>query len=235
MGKLVRLMSTMRPTVSLTAIVAIAAVFTLSACKKQTANPPDLGFNYYPAEAGSWIVYDVDSIAHNDNNNTIDTFRFQLRETIESVFEDDEGRESLRIERYRRADSSHPWVLGDVWYSTRTLTGLEQVEENQRYLKLKFPPGAGDRWDGNAFNDQQRQDYEYTEVDMAATVNGNSFDSTLYVKQIDETNLIEIRFANERYARGVGMIFKEYTDLDLQTGAGTEVTMQVHSWGGGIQ
>ena len=55
------------------------------------------------------------------------------------------------------------------------------------------------------------------------------------MKQIDETNLIEIRFANERYARGVGMIFKEYTDLDLQTGAGTEVTMQVHSWGGGIQ
>jgi len=57
-------------------------------CKKdKKVITVDLGTNYFPREVGSWVIYDVDSIIHDDNDDQagkIDTIRFKLKEIIES-------------------------------------------------------------------------------------------------------------------------------------------------------
>lgn len=64
----------------------------------------------FPTEVGRYVVHQVDSISYNDffTPVKIDTAHFQLKEVIESVFTDNEGHESERIERYVRYADTLP-------------------------------------------------------------------------------------------------------------------------------
>ena len=65
-------------------------------------------------------------------------------------------------------------------------------------------------------------------------INSLSFDSTLSVIQIDENNYVETIFGNEKYAAGVGMIYKERNDLGKTNGQvvkGLEYRMVVVDYG----
>ena len=211
------------------AAVAVAALL-LTACKTKTADPVDLGESYIPVAAGTWLQYRVDSIDHNAFTGEVDTFQFQLREVVESSSTDTEGRTAYRIERYKRNDDNAAWGLTDVYSATLTNTGFERFEENVRYLRLSFPPKDGKTWDGNSFNNNAEQEYEYSNVHVGRTVGTHNFDSTLTVVQENNTNLIEIRKAEEHYARNIGLVYKEIIDLDLQDNGGIEYFQTITDW-----
>jgi len=131
----------------------VVIVLLFAACKKDKAvETVDIGYNYFPTEVGRYVVYQVDSISYDDffTPVKIDTAHFQLKEVIESVFTDNEGRASERIERYVRYADTLPWSLRDVWYQTRSTTKAEKVEENVRFIKLTFPTQNNQKWNGNA-------------------------------------------------------------------------------------
>ena len=133
----------------------ILTVFTLlffSSCKKETELPVDMGYKYFPVNTGHWVTYDVDSISYNDFTGQVDSFTFQIREVVESVFTDNEGRETQRLERYKRWNDTSAWFLKDVWMVNLTATTAEKVEENIRIIKLIFPPKDNEKWDGNLYN-----------------------------------------------------------------------------------
>ncbi|HRH61843.1 MAG TPA: hypothetical protein PLI68_00820 [Bacteroidia bacterium] len=225
-------------------LVYIALIVT--ACKKDKAvEAVDIGYNYFPVEVGRYVVYQVDSISYNDffTPVKIDTAHFQLKEVIESVFTDNEGRESERIERYVRYADTLPWSLRDVWYQTRSTTKDEKVEENVRFIRLTFPTRNNQKWNGNALNTIGTYSYEYKSVDTKKTVNGNVFDSTLTVNQILDSNLIEKKYQVEIYAKNVGMIYKRFVDvqdkgitiepgpLSNRIDAGTDYTYRIIEYG----
>ncbi|HRH02767.1 MAG TPA: hypothetical protein PLN13_06600 [Bacteroidia bacterium] len=225
-------------------LVYIALIVT--ACKKDKAvEAVDIGYNYFPVEVGRYVVYQVDSISYNDffTPVKIDTAHFQLKEVIESVFTDNEGRESERIERYVRYADTLPWSLRDVWYQTRSTTKAEKVEENVRFIRLTFPTRNNQKWNGNALNTIGTYSYEYKSVDTKKTVNGNVFDSTLTVNQILDSNLIEKKYQVEIYAKNVGMIYKRFVDvqdkgitiepgpLSNRIDAGTDYTYRIIEYG----
>ncbi len=225
-------------------LVYIALIVT--ACKKDKAvEAVDIGYNYFPVEVGRYVVYQVDSISYNDffTPVKIDTAHFQLKEVIESVFTDNEGRESERIERYVRYADTLPWSLRDVWYQTRSTTKDEKVEENVRFIRMTFPTRNNQKWNGNALNTIGTYSYEYKSVDTKKTVNGNVFDSTLTVNQILDSNLIEKKYQVEIYAKNVGMIYKRFVDvqdkgitiepgpLSNRIDAGTDYTYRIIEYG----
>ena len=196
-------------------------LIVLYSCNKEDDFVIDFKYEYFPVEIGSFVVYNVDSIKFIDNEPTVsDTAQYQIKELIESVFVDNEGRDTYRIERYKRRDSLSPWVIEDVWFSNRTQTTAERIEENLRFIKLVFPPKIGLTWDGNVFIDihegiEWLEDWEYeiTELDVPNTVNELSFDSTLTVlqedNQADFVNVIEKIYSIEVYAKHVGLVSKE--------------------------
>lgn len=210
-------------------ILLVLVIF--AGCKDKNSDPVDLGHDFFPVNPGTWVEYDVDSIVHDPFNQRIDTFEFFVREVIESEFTDLEGRTSQRIERFKRESDTMPWRLTDVWTAIRTSTTAERVEENERFIKLAFPVGLNDRWDGNAFNLKSEEEYEYTEVDVSALVNGLTYSQSLTVLQFDNSNLIEREFGLEKYARDIGMIYKEFTILDLQRDSGLDLRMELISYG----
>lgn len=187
-------------------------------CKKDAPSTAvDIGYNYYPNNVGSWIIYDVDSIVWDDFNAPvieIDSFTYQIKEINESVFMDSEGRETMRIERYKRDDATNPWVIKDVWYANKTASNVERVEENIKFIRLIFPVKNGSVWDGNSANINSDWDYQYSEVDMPLVMGGISFDSTLIVNQRDDNLGIIYDYYKEIYAINVGLIYKEGTHLE---------------------
>lgn len=224
-------------------------LLVIVSCKKDApVTQPDYGYNYFPTDIKKYVVYDVDSIVHNDFTNTVDTFKYQIKEYIESSFIDNSGRNTLRLERYIKNHndtipySAISWTLKDVWYTNRTNTTAEKVEENQRYVKLIFPVAAKNKWNGNAYNTLGEQTYTYDDVNTPRTIGTLSFDSTLFVTQLNTENLIEKKYYTEIYAKNVGMVYKQIIDVqanNIVSGvpvmnritSGIEFKMTINSYG----
>jgi len=196
----------------------VCVILIIASCKKDDPTKVDIGYGYFPAEVGSWIIYDVDSTVWNDFNfpaaSDVDTFKYQIKEVIESKFIDADGREALRWERYKRESVTEPWVIKDVWLANKTASTAEMVQENERFIRLIFPVKLSKFWDGNAANMRKIWDYQYTEVDVPKTVGGIAFDSTLTVLQMDFDPCITLDFFEEYYAKNVGLIYKRENHWD---------------------
>lgn len=194
-----------------TLVLLCATIWSACGDKESAAPVPgnETYYHYIPSSVGHEVIYDVSLITKDEFSGTEDTSLFQLKEIIESVFTDISNRPTQRIERFTRADSTAPWVIADVWTANLLSDRYEKNEENNTYVKLKFPVIEGTEWNGNLYNTLPAQTYLYTEVDEPAVVNGMSFDSTLTVLQSDYEDLLEKSFAVEQYASGVGLVYKE--------------------------
>ena len=216
-------------------VFILLSVILFASCKKdKEVSTIDLGTDYFPREVGSWIIYDVDSIKHDDNDDQqgfIDTVSYLLKEVIESEFTDTTGTLNQRIERYVKMTDTSDWVILDVWSSLVNKSRAEQVEENIKYIKLIFPPQNGDSWNSNAYNTLDEQDYVYTSVDVAETINEVDLESVLTVEQLDDANIIEREYAEEKYARGVGRVSRTYIFIDIQDQSGVEYYEVINSFG----
>lgn len=218
----------------------------VSCNKHHNEAAPDLGYDYYPAKLHSYIIYDVDSFSYRQPKNDSVKYRFQIKEKFDSIFTDNEGRSTYKIIRYKKMyDSLVPysqqtWVLQDVWMANVTKTTVEVVEENLRYTKLPFPIKLNSKWNGTAHIDTVECDYNCTEFDVSSSYNGLSFPKTLTVNQSFSSTLIDYHNHNERYARGVGLIYKEISDYSYQSGSvltpghryeGVHYVMTINSFG----
>jgi hypothetical protein len=97
----------------------------------------------------------------------------------------------------------------------KTATTLEVVEEDIRFTKLIFPVKEDATWNGNANNTLGEWEYEYTYSDRAETINGTAFDNVLMVTQKDDKNknAIHREYYIEKYAKEIGLVYREIKDL----------------------
>lgn len=192
--------------------ILLAIVLAVS-CKKDDDEIVDIGYNFYPNQAGTYIEYEVDSVHY---GITTDTSHFFLREELVEEFIDLEGQPAMRVERYKRNSGGDPWVLKDVWVQKVTTTTAERVEENRRYVRMVFPVEPGATWDGNAKNDLEAWSHSYGTIDAPYSIAGYDFTRSVTVQQRNNVNLVDQEIAEETYVRGVGLVHKRFTDLNFQ-------------------
>lgn len=198
--------------------LAVTALLWMSGCKKDEApQPVDLGHAYFPTDTGRWVDFAVDTVWRNDLNGVTDSLHYNLREKITEDFTDPEGRPAQRLIRYRQDSATGTWIPKDVWWQTRTNTQAERAEENQRRIKLIFPPRTGQYWNTNALNTDREYELTYVEVDVPWSINGMSFDSTLLVKTTYPNNLVVSNTYYERYAKHIGLIYRQVDSTNTQT------------------
>jgi len=189
--------------------IIISGTF-LSCGDKNNSISPDNNYSYFPSNVGHEIIYNVDSISKSNFKLTTDTFHFQIKEVIESTFTDNEGRPALRLERYRRADESQPWVIFKVWSANLTKTNAEKKEDNITYIKLIFPVMLNEKWNGNVKNQMDEKEYKFISINAPENFNSFAFDSALTVLQNDYDDGFTAKdYEIEKYAAGIGMFFKE--------------------------
>lgn len=233
-------------------IILTIIVFTLPSCKRDKGLTPEMGYNYFPDQVGKYVVYDVDSFYYNDFYKPlkIDTFKFQIKEKIESIFPDNQNRPTIRLERYVRyhsdtvAYSAMPWTLRNVWTENKTATTAEKIENNVRFIKLSFPVNETQTWNGNVQNTgtelflndpsslMTTMNYSYDYFDVPKKIGTFSFDSVLQVTQYDDKSafLTQRAFYQERYARNVGLVYKRVIAVKSQPDPDWDLPSHTQQW-----
>jgi len=212
----------------------LSIVFLLPSCKDEVEDYQALyEYEYYPLDSGRYIIYDVDSIKYrwqqtvgSDYIQYSDTIRYQLKEYNAGTFYDSfQGNLKYRIEYSRRKNKDEPWQNDRVWYALKTSTSLQRQEDDLRFLKLVFPPREGYTWDGTSlipktgiYEFLTDWKFKYVDVGKPLTINGKDFEKTLTVTHIStgESNFLEYQYSKEIYAKGVGIIYKDWDKIEKQ-------------------
>ena len=164
----------------------------------------DFDYDYYPLDLNQEREYLITDILHNSLGS--DTVVYFLKEVITQEFIDQQGDIAYRLERYWKTDLLADYSLKDVWTTKKTSRTAQKVEENIRFTKLIFPISRGSFWNGNGFNYLAEKEYYYDSINESSTFGLNSFDSTVYVIQNSNNNLLEFDEAYEVYAKNIGLV-----------------------------
>lgn len=218
-------------------VVLLISAFILSifaSCEKHVTEDYniDYGLDYYPLEVGKYKVYMVDSVIYDPTNTGtfIDTVSVFIKEEVVDTFYDSGNALNYVLERSQKYVPGDPWTISDRWYALRDSQKVILTEENQRFVKLTFPVKQYNTWDGNSFIDPglivdirgesiemfKNWYYEVTELIDNETIGSIDFSNIAHITAADDENLIEKRYVIEKYARGIGLIYKELKILDTQ-------------------
>ncbi|MBI3519583.1 MAG: hypothetical protein HY062_09540 [Bacteroidetes bacterium] len=184
-----------------------------------------MGYAYAPTVIGKYVVYDVDSTVYDDNNMDTTFYKYRIKEKLEEIYVDNEGRSAIKLVRYIKkynptvSYDNIPWTIKDVWNYTKTSTTLEVVEEDVRFTKLIFPVRVDAAWNGNALNTIGDWEYKYNYMDRTENINGTTFENVLFVEQKDDKskNAIHRQYFIEKYAKDIGLVYREIKDLYSNT------------------
>jgi hypothetical protein len=196
-------------------ILTLLLILNGISCKRESALPDirRLGLDYFPLEINSYKVYDVQEVEYTLAGERYDNY--QLMSEIESVFINDAGDSIYTINRYIRTDENGQWELVAVWSAERDNYKAIVTEENVAYQKLSFPIQSEVVWDGNAYNIFEEEEYRYESVgENFTTDNDQLYENTIIVVQNDLLDtIVEWDYRIEAHARGIGLIYKEMTNL----------------------
>jgi hypothetical protein len=216
-------------------LLALSALTGLGCGERQTAqfdSGAEAQYAYFPLQIGKFVVYQVDSVVYDfaPGGGTRDSSRTFVQERIADTLRDQSGLLLYLVERYERKAPDQPWALKSVGSAARTSSSAQRTEDNLRFLRLIFPMDRRSEWNGNVWIDQDREieiagermrpfanwRYEVDSIDVPANVGSFRFDSTLLITEADDNNIIERRFSQVRYAKNVGLVWRQQLILDSQ-------------------
>ena len=191
-------------------------------CKPIVYEETNFFYNYYPLQINQVKEFFVTNIVHNSFGK--DTTTYFLKEIITDYNINMEGDTVYRVERYWKVDSSLSYEIKDVWTSKKNLSAGYLNEENITYTKLIFPLSLNIYWNGNAFNNLGYQEYSIESLNIPFQLNNVIFDSSLTVIQNYKSNLLEFENSKEIYATGIGLIYKEDVQVEINSGNLSDIT-----------
>ena len=194
----------------------------ISSCKPIVYEETNFFYNYYPLQINQVKEFFVTNIVHNSFGK--DTNTYFLKEIITDYNINMEGDTVYTVERYWKVDSSLSYEIKDVWTSKKNLSAGYLNEENITYTKLIFPLSLNIYWNGNAFNNLGYQEYSIESLNIPFQLNNVIFDSSLTVIQNYKSNLLEFENSKEIYATGIGLIYKEDVQVEINSGNLSDIT-----------
>ncbi len=217
-------------------LLPLLLILLFTSCKKEseifeTATLDD----YFPLEVGKYISYNLDSTIFVNFGKERKVVSYQVKDVVDAEITDNLDRPSYRIIRFSRKNASDPWIANNTFLATPTDKSMEFVENNLRFIKLTLPVKADNSWRGNSFidtytpgNDMRyldNWDYIYDSIATPLTVQSFNFENTLKVFQRDEeigdpqvsgTGYAEKTYSVEKYAKGVGLVYREFLHWEYQ-------------------
>jgi hypothetical protein len=196
-----------------------------------------------PLQTGKYIHYRLDSTIFVDFGQRDTVISYDAKDVVDGELTDNLGRQTFRVIRYLRdinSTTEDDYFAKLTYFITPTRESVELQEENLKFQKLRLPVNNGFSWHGNTFlpatpyfelyqfsNDEDINvwDYTYMNVNEPATINDNTYDSTVTVQQVADSSNVPIEFPDglayknywtETYAKNVGLIYKEVEMWEYQ-------------------
>ncbi|TAH02218.1 MAG: hypothetical protein EAZ17_03875 [Sphingobacteriales bacterium] len=210
-------------------LTCLSISLLLFSCKKEDAGTPSTiaMAEYYPQVIGKYITYRLDSTVFVNLNTIKEVRTYVVKDIVDATFKDNLGQDVYRIRRMMQ-DKNDPtvWFDNATFLVTQTARTTEFTENNLRFIKLINPVKEFTAWQGNSYIDSRDDflsffegwEYFYEEVGQPFTINGKTFDETVTVNQVDDVDgdpnnknaRYEIRYSKEVYAKGLGLVYKEF-------------------------
>lgn len=184
--------------------------------------------SFYPLQVGKFWEYRVDSTVFDQNApEPVYSVSVLVREEVVDTFLDLQNHPWYRIERFERASDTLPWEIKQVVAATIRGNEALRLENDLTFVKLLFPLTPFKNWNGNKYFDpftivfisgepvEMFKGWDYRMLSSGAQEMGYS--DVTSILQADSENLLERRYALEKYARDTGLIYRELEILDTQT------------------
>jgi len=211
----------------------LTMLFVFVACQREIEEFWTPSYDYYPLVTGKYKVYQIDSIVYDEYNCEVDTVSYQIKEVTGDTARDGEDDLYYRVERFYRKDSASTWTMVGVWTEKIEDYQVQRVENNQRLIPLVFPVKENQRWDGivyirrdtlvpirggsiDMFKDWDEFVLEEVDAPYINPLTNVIYNETALILQVDKENNIERRYSLERYAKNIGLVYKEMRILDSQ-------------------
>ncbi len=219
-----------------TLVCLAAIVLFFNSCEKETEELTTATVeDYSPFAVGKYITYQLDSLVPINFGASMETRSYEVKYVVDAAITDNNNRPSFRIIRYMKKTGDN-WVSDATFMATPTSNGLEFVENNMRYVKLRLPIRDGYNWRGNTHIDTYSLssevkyladwDYTYDSVGIATPVGAYNLEDVIKVDQRDEiignpadpNSYSEINYAFEKYAKGIGLVYRKFLHTEYQPG-----------------
>jgi hypothetical protein len=199
----------------------------LFSCSGNEEFVPDWGLDYFPVRVGAFHVYQVEetTVVQSVEKKSV----YELRVTVKDSSINEQGITTYSLLREKRATVSSNWESLDTWSVKLVGNKMIQNEGNVLFVKLFFPLSRDLKWNGNEFNnlpnsgnifnDRNSEHYTIGNLDVPiALSSGFETDHSLQVVHNSyEDAIIGSDQRIEIYAKGVGLIYKEITQLQYCT------------------
>lgn len=169
---------------------------------------------YFPLRRGFYQVYAVHERKYQLQVETENSM-YQLKTEVIDSFVNQEGGYTYTIHRSKRITANDAWEFQHVWSVRMNAANVVVSEENTPFVKIAFPAVELRKWDGNALNNLAADEYI-----LATTGNSYPLETGIttedYIEIVQEDSYDPVLFLNKRqevYARNIGLIYHEITDL----------------------
>jgi hypothetical protein len=236
----------MRPLLIIRLSLLAFFVSILYSCNKTEEFTSEPLADYMPLAQGKYITYRLDSLVFTNFGSTDEIHSYQEKHVIDSVFTDLLGHTSYRVFTYQRdTTGTQPWIPTGTYYITPLNDQVEWMDENNfRAIKMHLPLRDGFTWKGNKYlvsspyssiynfsNDDNIEDWEYyyDGPPSSFSFKGINYTDVYSVEQIDEAYNVPITIPTayaaksrvvERYAKNIGLIFKQNELWEYQPNPG---------------
>jgi len=214
-------------------------IIALAGCKK-TDSYHSLLPDYMPLYSGKSITYRLDSTNFTNFGTAVTVTSYSVQDLVDTLITDNLGRPGWRVFRYISDTAmSQPWANLETYLVTPTLQTMEVNENNLRYIKLSLPLVDGFSWPGNSYIDTNTPtvsssdpdysylaNWSYTYSDMGSPYNvlAGIIPGTIIVNQqnmvsgdtTDRAHISSIDYSVEVYAKGIGLIYKNFLHKENQ-------------------
>ncbi len=218
-------------------ILAIFGLFCLviTACgSNESETLPNLGKEYYPLTIGQSATFDLDSVIYDPQPSKIqvDTYRWQAREVLNDTLRSKTGQLTYIVDRSIKTAASLNWTPRETFGASLTTDHALLSENNLTYIKFPTYFSVGTNWDGNLFNDvatkldvageilepfSKKWTFEVVSFGKAEKVGTKDYSDVLTIRaQSDPAILTEKRYSLEKYAKSIGLVYREIQILDTQ-------------------
>jgi hypothetical protein len=212
----------------------------LSCSKKEELNT-ELISEYYPLQPGKYITYRLDSLVFVNFERDVEIHRYQVKHVVDAQIPDGEGRPSYRIFRYLRDSAgTQDWSFNGSYFITPLTDQVEVIEDNLRFVRMHMPIREGYSWKGNKYlatdpyssmydfsndDDIRNWDYYYDIFEPSFTYMGYDYQDVWTVEQEDDLFNVPINDvtsyafrtrAVDKYAKGIGPVYREYELWEYQ-------------------
>lgn len=224
----------------------LATIWLLSCSEKKEQFESETISDYIPQlQPGKYITYRVDSTVFPSFGRSTEVHKYQQKHIVDAMVTDNEGRPSYRIYRYLRDSSgTQPWVNNGTYFITVLGDQVEVIEDNLRVIKLHIPFNEGFNWRGNTYlgpdpyngvfsfsNDDNMADWEfyYDPFESSFSYQGNNYADVWTIEAADEAYNVPITDptayaaktrAMEKYAKNIGLVYREYELWEYQPNPG---------------